>query len=292
MEAREVAGFEILGELAKHRAGAVYKAREVATNRVVALKVCRSADPVMHQRLCHAAQCMAHFQHQGIVAAYGVGGQEGESYISMELVEGGRLAERLGRPWPAQQAVQLIERLANAVQAMHELGLIHREIDPTHILFSSDGQPKLSGFRFAYCLALGQADGVGRFPLVGDPSYISPEQAIGSGLPDFGADIYAVGAVLYALLTGRPPFREATVADTIRQVVEQEPTPPSQWEPSVPRKLEAIYMKCLAKDPKDRYPYPSAQALADDLRRYLKESENGLLRILQRGLHWLFRRSS
>src|SRR5262249_11454067 len=158
---------------------------------------------------------MAFIRHPGVVKAYAMGANKGESFIAMELVDGGKLADKLGKLWPARQAAHFIAALANAVHALHEHGVIHREIDPSPCLLTAGGQPQLAGFRRALWTVSTPDPG-----LVGNPSYISPEQVVGRGNPGIATDIYALGAVFYELLTVRPPFGEDTARRTLQRVME------------------------------------------------------------------------
>jgi len=262
---REVSGYQILDELASDSETAVYKARDLQFNRLVAVKVSRTTNMDANQRLCRAARLMACMTHTGVVAAYAVG-FHANTYIAMELVEGGNLADVLDEPWPARKAAHFVEVLADTVQALHQHGIIHREIDPSHILLTPDGQPKLAGFRQALSL--------------------QETQATGEGNPGIGTDIYALGAVLCELLTGRPPVRVEIAPKSLQSVVEGELTSPTQVKPSIPAELEAVCLKCLAQQPKDRY--ATAKELADDLHRYLQTSASRPLGLFERGWRWLF----
>lgn len=272
-------GYQILSEISSNREMVIYKARDLEHKRTVALKVCRSDDPIAGQRLRNAAQAMAHLNQftadvqQSVLTVYGTS-WEGEAFVAMELVEGGPLADRLGTPWPVRQAAQLGRDLAQTVFALHRQGIIHREIHPFHILLTTDGQMKLTGFRHAVHVAFLDAKPSANqhAEIVGTPSYIAPEQASGQGPIGYGADIYSVGAVLYELLAGQPPFRDETAAKTLRKVIEEQPVPPRRFVPTIPAGLEAICLKCLAKKPEDRY--ANAEALVADLQIYLQQNES------------------
>jgi serine/threonine-protein kinase len=259
--------YEFLGEIAQGWTFAIYKVRDRRFNRVMALKTLateEAASPAVLQHLLFEARVQASLEHPNIVELHQVSEFGGRPYLHMEFVEGGSLADRLdGTPWPVRQAAQLAESVARALQAVHQTGIVHRDIVPSHILLMRDGQPKITGFGSA--ARVGQeANGA----IMGTPSYISPEQALGKGQVNPTTDMYSLGAVLYELLTGRPPFREETVMKTILRVVNDKPVPIRRLKPDVPRDLETICLTCLAKQPCHRY--STAEALADDLRRFLE----------------------
>ncbi|HEV3258953.1 MAG TPA: protein kinase, partial [Gemmataceae bacterium] len=228
------------------------------------------AAPQERARFQREAEAVAGLRHANIVQVYDVGDHDGRPYFTMEFVEGGSLRQKLaGTPQPARQAAELTATLAEAVQVAHQGGIVHRDLNPANVLLTPDGIPKISDFGLARRLEGGAAltqSGAA----VGTPSYMAPEQAAGK-LHVIGpaVDVYALGAILYELLTGRPPFRAETAAETAQQVIYQEPASPSQLNAKVPRDLETICLKCLHKEPERRY--ASAVALADDLRRFLEE---------------------
>jgi serine/threonine-protein kinase len=265
-----VPGFEIEKELGRGGMGVVYLARQVKLNRPVALKMvlggghASAADLV---RFAAEAEAGAAVPHAGVVQVYESGHHDGLPYFALEFCPGGSLAQRLaGTPMTAAAAAELVERLARAVQAAHEKGIVHRDLKPANVLFAADGTPKVADFGLAR--RAGSAAGLtATGAILGTPSYMSPEQA-GGKTKEVGppADVYALGAILYECLTGRPPFAAATPVETVIQVVADEPVPPSRLAPKTPRDLETICLKCLQKDPARRY--ASAAGLADDLGRF------------------------
>jgi serine/threonine-protein kinase len=293
-----VSGYEVLGELGRGGMGVVYLARQEGLNRPVALKMIRAGQfpgPGELSRFRAEAEAVARLHHPNIVQVYEVGEQDGCPYFSLEYVEGGSLARRLaGSPLPARAAARLVETLARAMAYAHERGIVHRDLKPANVLLpeepaAQDRQPavgegsdtspivlgpscwrlpKITDFGLAKRLdAPGQTQSGA---VVGTPSYMSPEQAAGdSKRIGPAADVYALGAVLYELLTGRPPFRAATAIDTVLQVLSEEPVPPSRLQPRLPRDLETVCVKCIEKEPARRY--TSAEALAEDLRRFLAD---------------------
>jgi tetratricopeptide (TPR) repeat protein len=267
----KVAGHEILAELGRGGMGVVYKARQTGLNRLVALKMLLAgghAGPEQLARFHTEAQAVARLVHANIVQIYEVGEQEGLPYFSLELVDGGSLAQKIAKkPQPAEEAARLVECLAGAMAYAHRHGIIHRDLKPPNVLLTVDGIPKITDFGLAKHLE-GDSSQTKSGTLMGTPSYMAPEQARGE-VRELGAlvDVYSLGAILYELLTGRPPFLAATVLDTLEQVRSQEPVPPSRFQPKVPRDLETICLKCLQKEARNRY--ASAETLTDDLRRFL-----------------------
>lgn len=278
-----IPGYEILSEIGRGGMGVVYRAREGApTNRVVALKsllVGKQARPELVARFRQEAAAVAALSHEHIVQIYGFGEDQGVPYFTMELIDGGDLAEKLnGTPLAAVAAARLIETLARTMHAVHLQGkLLHRDLKPKNVLLRGGPQapvecctPKITDFGLAKLLDtegnLTPSDGV-----LGTPSYMAPEQALGrmASKLDVRVDVYALGAILYECLTGRPPYRAPTPVETVVQVLDpqQEPLPPRRLQPALPRDLEVICLKCLQKDSRKRY--ASALDLADDLRRFL-----------------------
>jgi serine/threonine-protein kinase len=265
-----VPGFEVRELLGRGGMGIVYRAWDQRLHRDVAIKLLLAgayARPEELERFLRGAEAKAGLRHANIVKVYDVGDLDGCPYFTMEFVEGGSLAQKLaGVPVPPREAAALVATLAEAVQAAHDGGVIHRDLKPANVLLTADGAPKIADFGLAR--RVDDAAGLTQTgAALGTPSYMAPEQALGkSNTVGPAADIYAVGAILYETLTGLPPFRAETAADTIRQVMEVDPTPPSRLNARVPRDLETICLKCLSKDPRSRY--PSAAALADDLHRF------------------------
>jgi serine/threonine-protein kinase len=265
-----IRGYEIQGVLGHGGVGVVYKALHLRLNRPVALKMllagCYARDDEV-ERFQHEAEAVASLRHPNIVQVYDTGEAEGRPYFTMELVEGGSLAQKLvGTPYPARQAAILVATLAEAIQAAHQCGIVHRDLKPGNVLLTTEGTPKVTDFGLARRLEGGAGLTLTGAPM-GTPSYMAPEQARGDkGAIGPATDVYALGAILYELLTGRPPFRGETATATLQQVVADEPVPPGRLNPAVPRDLETICLKCLQKGPSERY--ASAAALADDLRRF------------------------
>jgi serine/threonine-protein kinase len=242
-----VPGYEILGELGRGGMGVVYKARQVKLNRVVALKMILAGAHAGAEELARfrtEAEAVARLQHPHIVQIYEVGESEGRPYFSLEFVDGGSLAARLdGSPLAPRQAARLVETLAQAMQAAHERGIVHRDLKPANVLLTSEGQPKITDFGLAKQLdsVKGQTQ---TGAVMGTPSYMAPEQAGGKSKEVSPVtDVYALGAILYELLTGRPPFKAANPLDTVLQVLSEEPVPPSRINVLLPRDLETIWLQ-------------------------------------------------
>lgn len=267
----DVPGYTVLRVLGRGGMGVVYAAQHLKLTRTVAIKMLltgRFASPAELARFTREAQAIAGLRHPHIVQVYDIGDLNGQPYFTMEYVEGGSLAQKLaGMPQTPTDAASMIATLADAVQVAHDGGIIHRDLKPANILLTADGTPKVSDFGLARRYDDGSDLTIGGARL-GTPSYMSPEQAIGKdGTIGPATDVYSLGAVLYEMLTGRPPFRGDSAADTERQLVRDDPTPPRLLNPRIPRDLEVICLTCLSKAPGSRY--VSARDLADDLRRYL-----------------------
>jgi tRNA A-37 threonylcarbamoyl transferase component Bud32 len=263
-----ISGYELLDELGRGGMGVVFKARQTRLNRTVALKMLLSgqlASTTELERFRAEAEAVAQLDHPNIVNVHEVGECEGRLYFSMKLVEGRSLAGFRG---PPREAARLVSVVARAIHYAHERGIIHRDLKPGNILLDEQGQPYVTDFGLAKRL---QADSkvTQTGAIMGTPAYMPPEQASGKkGEVTTLADVYSLGAVLYELLTGRPPFHAETPLDTILQVIEKPPHLPSKLNPAVDPNLEAVCLKCLQKDAKQRY--VSAAELADDLDHWLR----------------------
>ena len=296
LEGVTVPGYDILEELGRGGMGVVYKARHRRLQRLVALKMVLAGahvGPVGLARFRAEAEAVAKLLHSNIVQIYETGEYEGRPYFSLEFVEGGSLDKRIGEtPTSPRAAAQIVETLARTMEVAHQHGIVHRDLKPANILLAKlDSQssltrkretdssslpadhwsrttvPKISDFGLAKRVDEDSSQ-TQSGTILGTPSYMAPEQAQGRNR-EIGpaADIYSLGAILYELLVGRPPFKAGNPLDTVRQVIEQEPVPPRRLEPRVPHDLETICLKCLEKDPTRRF--PSAAELADDLRRFV-----------------------
>ena len=289
-----IPGYVVVGVLGQGGMGVVYKARHLKLTRTVAIKMLLAggyAAPPELARFMREAQAIAVLRHPHIIQVFDIGDLEGRPYFTMEYLEGGSLAQKLaGVPQPAREAASMVGTLADAIQVAHSGGIIHRDLKPSNILLTADGTPKISDFGLARAYLEGPDLTFGGARL-GTPSYMSPEQAIGrQGTIGPSADIYSLGAVLYEMLTGRPPFRAETPAETERQVIAGEPVPPSRLNAKVPRDLETICLKALSKEPQRRY--SSASALAEDLRRFLRGEPVAARRAspLERAGKWIRRK--
>ncbi len=264
-------GYEMIDELGRGGMGIVYKARDLRLGRIVAIKrIAESAyaQPAQLQRFLAEAELVARLRHANIVAIHAIGQQGGRPFLSLEFAEGGNLAQRLARgPISARQAAELVEALACAVGAAHLAGIIHRDLKPSNVLLTADDVAKISDFGLAKLLddeSVRTLSG----EVMGTPSYMAPEQAEGhSRAVGPAADIYALGAILYQALVGRPPFLGGSAIETLKLVATTEVVPPRRQRPEVPRDLETICLKCLEKEPGRRY--AGAAALTEDLRRFM-----------------------
>jgi WD40 repeat protein/serine/threonine protein kinase len=267
-----VAGYAIEGVLGRGGMGVVYRARHLRLNRPVALKMILAeahADPDVMARFRAEADAVAQVQHPNIVQIYDVGESAGRPYLTFELVEGKSLAARAaGAPQPVRDVARLVEKLARAIHHAHGRGVIHRDLKPANILMTADGEPKITDFGLAKRLFGGQCQ-TGSISIIGTPSYMAPEQASGrSRQVGVSTDVYGLGAIMYELLTGRPPFKGETPLETLQQVTTMFVVPPGRLVPSVPRDLETICLKCLEKEPGRRF--ASAELLVDELARFLR----------------------
>ena len=267
----EIPGYEILSELGRGGMAVVFKARQLRLNRLCALKMIPPgglAGAELPVRLLAEAETIARMRHPNVVQIYGLGDHDGRLYFEMEYIEGGNLAHQLNdTPWAHRPAAQMVAVLARAVEHAHRLGIVHRDLKPANVRMMADGTPKVADFGLAKSLKVDSnltQSGV----FLGTPSYTAPEQVeCLTKMVGPAADIYALGAIFYHMLTGRPPFKAATVLQTLAQVKAADPVPPSRLQPGLPRDAETLALKCLHKDPLRRY--ASAADLAADLDRFL-----------------------
>lgn len=266
-----IPGYDFIGELGRGAMGVVYKARQKGLNRLVALKMVlggEHADSAQLARFHAEAEAAARLQHPSIIQIYEVGEHDGLPYFSLEFVDGKSLADKMdGKPLPPQEAAETAQLLSFAMSYAHNQGIVHRDLKPANVLISSEGVPKIADFGLAKRLE-GESSQTKSGTIMGTPSFMAPEQAWGKNR-EIGplSDVYGLGAILYAMLTGRPPFVGTTLLETLEMVRTKEPIAPTQLNPSVPRDLETICLKALQKEQPKRY--ESAEALADDLQRFL-----------------------
>ena len=264
--------YELLEQIGRGGQGVVFRARQKSLNRTVALKIIglgQWATKAHLKRFRLEAEAAARLEHPGIVPIHEVGERDGSCYFSMKFVEGGQLdASPKREPMPIRQAVELIAKVARTVHYAHEHGILHRDIKPGNILLDAKGEPHLTDFGLAR-LVESDSSVTQTLDVLGTPSYMAPEQAVGNNAAVSSVtDVYGLGAVLYQLVTGQPPFAGGTTYETIKLLLDTEPRQPRLLNPKVDRDLSTICLKCLEKDPKRRY--PSALALAEDLERWLK----------------------
>ena len=265
--------YELLEEIARGGMGVVYKARQVSLNRIVAVKMILAgqfAGRGATQRFKTEAEAAAHLRHPGIVGVHEVGQHEGFHYFSMDYIEGKNLNEiARAKPVPPQQAAEWVKAVAEAIHYAHEQGILHRDIKPSNILIDALNVPHVTDFGLAKQVQA-QSDITVSGEVLGTPNYMPPEQAgVHQGEVGRASDVYSLGAVLYHLVAGRPPFVGQTMADTMDQVIHQDAIPPRLLNASAPPDLETICLKCLEKEPRRRY--QSAQELADELGRFLRD---------------------
>jgi serine/threonine protein kinase/tetratricopeptide (TPR) repeat protein len=292
----ELGDYELLKEVGRGGQGIVFRARQKSLNRVVALKVIglgQWATKAHLKRFRLEAEAAASLDHPCIVPIYEVGERDGQCYFSMKFVEGGQLDEVVKHtPISIRQAVELIAKVARTVHYAHEHGILHRDIKPGNILLDTKGEPHLTDFGLAR-LVESESTVTRTLEVLGTPSYMAPEQAAGNNPAAAGltsaTDVYGLGAVLYQLLTGHPPFAGGTTYETIKLLLETEPRSPRLWNPKIDRDVSTICLKCLEKDPQRRY--SSALSLAEDLERWLRHEPIQALRtgVVARGKKWLQR---
>src|SRR6266545_972780 len=283
---RRFGEYEVVEQIGRGGMGIVYKARQVALNRLVAIKMVNAgefASPIVIQRFHREAEAAANLHHPNIVPIYETGEHQGQHFFSMELIEGAGLDRHIGRAGFSfgdpegdarsalrarqEQIARIIAKVARAVDFAHQHGVLHRDLKPSNVILDHAGEPHLTDFGVAKVLGLDASSLTASGAIMGTPSYMAPEQAAGqSKRITIAADVYSLGAILYAMLTGQPPFRGETPVETLRQVIEQEPKHPSTFKDGMDCDLATIAMKCLEKEPSRRY--PSAAALADDLERW------------------------
>ena len=285
--------YELLEVIGRGGQGVVYRALQKSLNRTVALKVIglgHWASDAHLKRFRREAEAAASLDHPGIVPIYEVGERDGSCYFSMKFIEGGQLDEVVRRePMPIRRTVELIAKVARTVHYAHDHSILHRDIKPGNILLDAKGEPHLTDFGLARLVET-ESTVTRTLEVLGTPSYMAPEQAVGNNdAVSSVTDVYGLGAVLYQLLTGHPPFAGGTTYETIKLLLDTEPRQPRLWNSKIDRDLSTICLKCLEKDPKRRY--SSALALAEDLERWLKHEPILARRIgiITRGGKWVRR---
>jgi WD40 repeat protein/predicted Ser/Thr protein kinase len=262
-------GYDLIRELGRGGMGVVYLARQHDSGRLVAVKLLMArAQARDSDRLRTEAEAVARLDHPNLVRLYDVGTWNGRPFFSMEYVDGQRLSDAIrGTPMPSRRAAEVAATLAQACHSAHERGVVHRDLTPNNVLIGADGEPRIVDFGLSKLVTGGAGETLSG-DVLGTPSYMAPEQADGRS-KDVGpaADVYALGAILYHMLTGRPPFQAETALETLAQVANDEPVTPRRLQLGVPRDLETVCLKCMSKEPARRY--PTALAMADDLARHL-----------------------
>src|SRR5438445_3513846 len=290
---KDFGDYELLEEIGRGGQGVVFRARQKSLNRTVALKVVglgEWATKAHLKRFRLEAEAAASLDHPGIVPIHEVGERDGSCYFSMKLVEGGQLDEVVRHEQMSiRRAVELIAKVARTVQYAHEHSILHRDIKPGNILLDGKGEPHLTDFGLARLVET-ESTVTRTLEVLGTPSYMAPEQAVGNNdALSSATDVYGLGAVLYQLVTGHPPFAGGTTYETIKLLLDTEPRQPRLWNPKIDRDLSTICLKCLEKDPRRRY--SSALALAEDLEHWLKHEPIRARRIgvFTRGKKWVKR---
>jgi serine/threonine-protein kinase len=285
----EIPGYEVLEQIGEGGMAVVFRARHVKLNRIVALKLLRHGDDVDLARFQREAQTLAAVQHPHVVQVFDSGRHQERPFIALEFVAGGSLDERLREnTLSPHTAAKLLRQIALGVHAVHQQNLIHRDLKPANVLITPDETAKVTDFGLARRIEGGDLTRTG--VIIGTPSYMAPEQARGQTQElSVRVDVYGLGSVLYECITGQPPFRSATVVETLIRVQHEEPVPPRKLQPSCPRDLETICLKCLSKEPAQRY--GSAQEVAEDLERFLSGQpiQARPSSRLERGLKWVRR---
>jgi len=266
--------YELLEELGRGGMGVVYKARQKSLNRIVAIKMILKAQLASEDdlnRFMTEAESTARLSHPGIVPVYEVGQREGRSYFSMKFIEGETLAARLARgPLPAREAAEMMRVISSAVHEAHQHGILHRDLKPSNVLLDKSGKPVITDFGLAKRVSSDVESVTRSGAILGTPAFMAPEQASGSrGQVGVSSDVYGLGTILFAMVTGRPPFEGRTPMEVLLKVLEEDPPLPHQLNPRVDRDLEMIALRCLQKPTDLRY--PNALALSQDFEAYLND---------------------